>query len=213
MLEVKIPQHSTLFVRQGDKYVSATTSRLEGTNKVYALRPTAVYVARGEALPSVVLSTNAVRLPNSIHAVVIGQEIKGEVDVALQSELLVYNPDTENYKGKLDLCFRSPAKPELATNLVPLHLRLYTTAGLQLSTNAVTLDAVGNAGCRDVTIECSSLRPGAQVTVKSDALGDQEFLNRAASRKQFPIISFLLTGLQRGWPLSRIHEPREQPRH
>jgi hypothetical protein len=218
MLEVKIPQNSTLLVRQGTNFVSAMTTRMEGTNKVYALRPTDVYVARGVALPPVALSTNAVRLPDSVHAIVDGQEISGEVDVALQSELMVFNPATQTYEGKLDICFRSPAKPEFAKHLVPLDLRLYTTAGLQLSTNAVTLGAVGNAGCRDVTIQCRSLRPGAKVTVKSDALGDREFLlNFEAApfieRYKTALIILggvclgALGGLVRTWHPPRVKQP------
>jgi hypothetical protein len=112
--------------------------------------------------------------------------------------LLVYNPDTQTYEGKLDLCFRSAAKPELATNLVPLDLRLYTTAGLTLSTNAVTLAAVGVAGCREVIIQCRSLRPGAKVTVKSDALGDQEFLvnfEAAPFSERYKTVLIILGGI------------------
>jgi hypothetical protein len=149
----------------------------------------------------VALSTNAVRLPDSVHAVVDGQDIEGHVEIALQSELMVYNPATQTYEGTLDFCFRSPARPDLAKKLVPLDLRLYTTAGLQLSTNAVTLDAVGNAGCRDVTIECSSLRPGAKVTVKSDALGDQEFLvnfEAAPFNERYKTVLIILGGIGLG---------------
>jgi hypothetical protein len=89
-------------------------------------------------------------------------------------------------------------KPELATNLVPLDLRLYTTAGLTLSTNAVTLAAVGVAGCRDVIIQCRSLRPGAKVTVRSDALGDQEFLvnfEAAPFTERYKTVLIILGGI------------------
>ena len=197
-LEVKIPQNSTLFVRQGDSFISAATARIEGTNKVYELKPTDVYVARGIPLPPVSLSTNAMRMPDTVHALVGGQDIEGHVDVALQSELMVYNPATRTYEGRLDICFRSSAPPALAERLLPLALRLHTTPGLQLNTNALNLTEVGNAGCRDVSIQCSSLRSGAKVTVKSDAVGDQEFMvnfERAPFVERYKTALIILGGI------------------
>jgi len=198
MLEVKVPRNSTLLVRQDGKFVSATNVRTQGTNLVYTLRPTDVYVARGVTLPPVALSTNAVRLPDSVHAMVNGQDIEGRVEVALQSELMTYNPTTRTYEGRLDICFRSSSTPALAERLLPLDLRLYTTAGLQLATNSLKLTAVGNAGCHDVVIQCSSLRPGAKVTVKSDALGDQEFtlnFERAPFIERYKTALIILCGV------------------
>ena len=217
-LEVKIPGNSTLMVRSGDRFVSAATVRLEGTNRVYELKPTDVYVARGVQLPAVSLSTNAVRMPDSVHTIVGGQDIEGHVDVALQSEMMVYNPATQTYEGQLDICFRSSSPPALAERLLPLDLRLHTTPGLQLATNALKLTAVGNAGCRDVALQCSSLRSGAKVTVKSDAVGDQEFLvnfDRAPFTERYKtaliilggILLGALGGLVRTWHPPRVRQP------
>lgn len=200
-LKVRIPANATLLVRQGSAFVSTAPTRREGTNQFYDLRPGDVYVARGAPLPSVSLSTNAVRMPDAVHAVVGGQDIEGHVDIALQSEMMVYNPATRAYEGRLDVCFRSSAPAALAEKLLPLDLRLHTTAGLQLTTNALKLTAVGNAGCRDVAIQCSSLRSGAKVTVKSDAVGDQEFtvnFERAPLIERYKTALIILGGIVLG---------------
>ena len=152
-LRVKIPTNSTLLVRRGGSFVSAAPVRREGTNQVYELRPTDVYVARGAPPPPTPLSTNAVPLPDAVRAVVNGQEIEGHIEVALQSEQMVYNSGTREYEGTLDICFRSSAPPALARRLLPLDLRLRSTPGLQLATNALTLTNVGNAGCRGIDLQ------------------------------------------------------------
>jgi len=176
MLEVSVPQNSKLLVRRDGRFVSATNSRAEGTNKVYQLQQTDVYSSPGSNLPPVALSTKAGRLPGSVQATVNGQTIEGYVDVALQSTELVYNPTNRSYEGALDICFRSSASPELAKKLTPVDLRFQHTPGLHLSTNAVTLEAKGNQGCHVVAIQCSQLRRDETVTVKSDSLGEQVFL-------------------------------------
>jgi hypothetical protein len=174
-VSVKVPSNSTLLVRRGGKFVSAPPGALQGTNRIYQLRPNDVYVARSAPSAPVALTTNGMRLPDPVRAVVGGQQIEGHIEVALQSELMVYRPETRRYEGMLDICFRSAASDEVARNLLPLYLRIYTTAGLQLATNAVVLTNVGNAGCQAVSMQCSSARE-SKVTVKSDASGDQEFM-------------------------------------
>jgi hypothetical protein len=218
MLKVKIPTNSTLLVRRGGNFVSAAPVRREGTNQVYELRPTDVYVARGAPPPPTPLSTNAVPLPDAVRAMVNGQEIEGHIEVALQSEQMVYNSVTRGYEGTLDICFRSSAPVALARKLLPLDLRLHSTPGLQLATNALTLTNVGNAGCRGIDLQCSAPRSGAKVTVKSDAAGDQDFtieFERAPFLERFktPLIILGgvvlggLGGLVRTWHPPRVKQP------
>lgn len=195
---VKIPTNSTLFVRRGGAFVPAPSARREGTNRVYELKSTDVYVARGASSEERPLSTNAVRLPDAVRAEIGGRNIEGYIEVALQSELMVYNPATSEYEGTLEVCFRSLAPPDLAQKLLPLALRLHTTPGLRLATNALLLTTAGTAGCHDVPLECSSQRSGAKVTVKSDASGDQTFtvnFERAPFIERFKTTLIILAGI------------------
>jgi len=171
-LKVRVPKDTVLMVRKGSGFVSSTAVRQEGTNALYELKPSDVYVVRPKNRPAVALTTNSMSL-DTLRTTVNGQQIEGHVDVALRSELMVFDDTTRQFHGTLALCFRS-ADGAKAQNLLPITLDLFTTAGLRLASDTVTFTNV-TEGCKDVEIQCSSERSGAKVTIKSSALADQEF--------------------------------------
>ena len=217
-LKVKISAHNTLLVRKGNTFTKAVPSRREGTNEIYDLKPTDVYVARGSPSSPLPLSTNGASLPDAVRAVVDGHEVEGRIEVALQSERMVLNPSTHQFEGLLGLCFRSASPAALVQKLLPLTLRLQTTPGLQLATNTVVLNSVGNAGCRDIPIQSSAERTDAKITVKSDAVGEQDFTIQfdqpPAGERYKDLLIILggialgaLGGLVRTWHPPRVKEP------
>ncbi len=217
-LNVKVPMNTELLVRKGDTFTKAVSTRREGTNQIYELKPTDVYVARGTPVASLPLSTNRARLPDEVRTVVNGREVTGVIEVALQSERMVLNPATSQFEGLLGLCFRSPSAAAEAQKLLPITLRLLSTPGIQLATNTVVITAAGNAGCRDISIQCSGERQGAKITVKSDAVGDQlftvEFDKPPVSQRYKDVLIILggivlgaLGGLVRTWHPPRTRHP------
>ena len=210
-LKVKIPANSTLFFLKGVTFTKAVPVRREGTNEIYDL-------TRGTPSMPLPLSTNGVSLPDSVRAIVDDKEVEGRIEVALQSERMVLNSATGQYEGMLGLCFRSRSPAALVQKLLPLTLRLQTTPGLQLATNSVVLASVGNAGCRDVLIQCPAGRPDARVTVKSDAAGDQDFtiqFDEPPWNERYKDVLIILGGIALGalgglvrtWHPPRVKEP------
>lgn len=217
-LNVKVPMNTELLVRKGDTFTKAVSTRREGTNQVYELKPTDVYVARGTPVASIPLSTNRARLPDEVRTVVNGREVTGFIEVALQSERMVLNPVTSQFEGLLGLCFRSPSAAAEARKLLPITLRLLSTPGIQLATNTVIITDAGNSGCRDIPIQCSGERQDAKITVKSDAVGDQlftvEFDKPPVSQRYKDVLIILggialgaLGGLVRTWHPPRTRHP------
>jgi len=217
-LNVKVPMNTELLVRKGDTFTKAVSTRREGTNQIYELKPTDVYVARGTPVASIPLSTNRSRLPDEVRTVVNGREVTGYIEVALQSERMVLNPATSQFEGLLGLCFRSPSAAAEAQKLLPITLRLLSTPGIQLATNTVVITTAGNSGCRDISIQCSDERPDAKITVKSDAVGDQlftvEFDKPPVSQRYKDLLIILggivlgaLGGLVRTWHPPRTRHP------
>lgn len=174
-VRVRVPANQTLMVARGGIFTPAEVTRSVGTNREYDLRLTDVFATLGARSSPVALSTKPFRLPDTFRTVINGTQIEGGVEVSLQSELMVYNPDSREYEGMLDVCFRSSAPPAQAQRLVPINLRLHHSPDLHLSTNALTIAAVGNAGCRDVSIRCSPQRGESKVTVKLDSGTEQDF--------------------------------------
>ena len=213
-LKVKISANSTLMVRKGGTFMKAVPARREGTNEIYDLKPTDVYVARGTPSTPLPLSTNGASLPDAIRAVVDGKEVEGRIEVALQSERMVLNPATRQFEGMLGLCFRSSSPAALVQKLLPLTLRLQTTPGLQLATHTVVLTNVGYAGCRDIPIQCSAERPDAKITVRSDAVGDQDFtiqFDEPPARERYKDLLIILGGIALG-ALGGLVRTWQQPR-
>lgn len=217
-LNVLVPMNTELLVRKGETFTKAVSTRREGTNQVYELKPTDVYVARGTPVASIPLSTNRTRLPDEIHTVVNGKNVTGYIEVALQSERMVLNPATSKFEGSLGLCFRSSAAASEAQKLLPITLRLSSTPRIELATNTVVITNAGNAGCRDVSIECPSELQDAAITVKSDAVGDQrftvEFEKPPVSERYKDVLIILggivlgaLGGLVRTWHPPRTRHP------
>jgi hypothetical protein len=172
---VKAPASSVLMVRRGNTLTNATVSKTEGQTKTYLFKPGDVYVTKGPATESRPLSTTSQRLPDVARTTTSnGQEVTGYIEVAVQSEELIFNPATRHFEGVLNVCFTSTNLGAFAQS-PPLDVRLQTSAGLYVGVTNFSLASTGPGACHDVPVHCSISRTGAHVTVISSVLGRQKF--------------------------------------
>jgi hypothetical protein len=173
-VSVKAPSSSVLMVRRGNVFTNAVASRTEGDTKTYLLRPGDVYVAQGPPTGARPLSTTRQSLPDAVRTTLNGQEVAGHIEVAVQSEELVFNSSTRLFEGVLNICFASSNHAAFAQS-PPLDVRLQTSAGLFVGVTNFSLATTGKDVCHDVPVHCSLNRTGAYVTVISPLLGRQKF--------------------------------------
>lgn len=173
-VSVRAPASSVLMVRRGNMFTNAVASRTEGDTKTYLFRPGDVYVTKGPVTEPRPLSTTSQRLPDVARTTFNGQEVAGFIEVAVQSEELIFNPITRFFEGVLNICFTS-TNPGAFAQSPPLDVRLQTSAGLFVGVTNFSLASSGRDACHDVPVHCSISRTGAYVTVISHVLGRQKF--------------------------------------